>query len=320
MSHSINRRELLRGAAAGALLGGAAQLAHGQGAGPLPKRALGKTGVQAPILGYGSAPTGTRRTLEDAVALYHYAIDQGITYLDTAPELGGYGQAQVQLGHVLRERRQEVFLVTKCWEPRGEDALRLLEANLKELQTDRADLVYAHSIGSDKMDPEVVMGRGGVMEMLQKAKAEGLARFIGISGHNRPARFVELLRRYEIDVMMNAVSLGAKHVYDFEGTVWPLAAEKQIGLVAMKVFGGSQGQGLSNSRMPTERLALAARYAWSLPNVTTAVLGMATKAEIDRNLAWAKAFQPLSATEAAEAERIGRELGRQWGPVYGVVT
>jgi uncharacterized protein len=61
----------------------------------LPTRALGKTGVHLPILGFGTAHSGLRLNTRDAVHLYESAFRGGITYFDTAPEFAGYGKAQV---------------------------------------------------------------------------------------------------------------------------------------------------------------------------------------------------------------------------------
>src|SRR5688572_14856087 len=79
---------------------------------PLPHRRFGKTGERVPVVGLGTGPGGMGLTDDEAVALYHAAIDRGVNYIDTAP---GYERAHVQLGRVLPERRDEVFLVTKCW-------------------------------------------------------------------------------------------------------------------------------------------------------------------------------------------------------------
>lgn len=290
---------------------------------PLPTRVLGKTGVRVPILGFGTAAAGTRLSLRQAVALYHEAIDLGVTYIDTAPGFAGYGSAQEQLGYVLKERRKEVFLVTKCFEPNGQAALRLLERNLKELQTDYADLVFVHSLGHDKMDPRVVFGRNGTYFALLRAKAQGLARFLGLSGHNRPGRFVEAIRQLEVDVLLNATNFVDRHTYNFEEQVWPLAAEKNIGLVAMKVFGGevsSPRAGLSNRMVPADHLDLAFRYALSLPNAACAVIGMATREELHQNVRRAKAFTPLSRQESTLLQSVGTRLAAQWGPHFGAVV
>ncbi|MCS6859723.1 MAG: aldo/keto reductase [Abditibacteriales bacterium] len=321
MTDHFTRRDFLKTTAAGAAVVGLA-LSETAAAEKVPQRVLGKTGVRVPILGFGTAPTGTRRTRQEAIALYNEAIDLGVNYMDTAPEHMGYGKAQEQLGYVLRERRKEVFLVTKCFEPKADDALRLLEQNLKLLQTDYADLVFAHSIGSDKMDLDTVMGKGGVMEMLMKAKKEGLTKYIGVSGHDRPWKFLKILESFEIDVMMNAVNFVDKHTYDFENKVWPVAAKKNVGLVAMKVLGGAQydSKALSNRKMPTAHIPVAIRYALGLPHVACAVIGMATREELRRNLALVKAFKPLTPQELAELDKIGARLAKKWKEHFGPVV
>src|SRR5690348_17636764 len=146
---------------------------HFARSGSMPSRILGKTGIEIPILGFGTASAGKRLNVREAVQLYEEAFNQGVTYFDTAPEFAGYGKAQEQLGAFLRGRRSDVFLVTKCFEPDGAAALTLLQQNLKELQTDYADLVFVHSVGDNKMDPRVVFSKHGTYAALVKAKAQG---------------------------------------------------------------------------------------------------------------------------------------------------
>jgi predicted aldo/keto reductase-like oxidoreductase len=329
MSELWNRREVIKGLIASAiaiLCGGRSnpvQAFPPEGPDtPLPTRLLGKTGVRVPILGFGTAPVGTRVALNEAVALYHTAIDSGVTYLDTAPSFAGYGEAQKQLGHVLKERRREVFVVTKCFEPYGEAAFRLLERSLKELQTDHADLVFVHSLGDDKMDPRIVFSREGTYPALMKAKAQGLTRFVGLSGHNRTGRFEEAIRDCDVDVLLNVTNFVDQHTYSFEERLWPLAVQKGIGLVGMKVYGGAgpSPRALSSRMLPKEHLDLAFRYALSVPSIACAVIGMATREELQENLRRAKAFRPLSDQERASLRSIGEQLARQWGPHFGDIV
>jgi aryl-alcohol dehydrogenase-like predicted oxidoreductase len=312
----VTRREFLAATAAGAVASGAAA---DPPAARLPQKKLGNTGVTVPAIGLGTAPAGFLLE-KDAVALYHACLDAGVTYLDSAPALGGYGDAQKFLAPVLKDRRAEAFVVTKCFEPDGEKALALLKKNLQELGIDRADLVYAHSIGSDEMPPEKVFGKGGVCEALTKAKKDGLTRFVGVSGHNRPDRFLTALKEWEYDVQMNAVSLVARHVYDFEGKVWPAAAKKGIGLAAMKVFGGAPGGKDWSARLPGELRPAAFRYALGLPGVAVVVLGMKSKDELKQNLEWLKGYKPLGKDELAALEGPTKELAKKWGSVYGAVS
>jgi aryl-alcohol dehydrogenase-like predicted oxidoreductase len=315
-----SRREFLRAACAGALALTASSLSAEEKT-ALPQKALGKTGVKVPVLGLGSAPAGFRPEKE-AVAFYHKCIDTGLTYLDTAPEFTGYGKAQVYLGQVLKERRKEVFLITKCHEPDGEKALALLKKNLAELQTDHADVVYAHSLGSDLMAPEKIYAADGVCKALTKAKKDGLTRFVGVSGHNRPDRFLKALEEWEFDVMMNAVSLVARHIYNFEEKVWPAAAKKGVALAAMKVYGGAPGgeKKPKGARLPDDFLRSALRYALGLPQVSVAVVGIHDEEELKQDLEWVRDYKPLSADELKALDKPTQELAGKWKAVYGPVT
>jgi aryl-alcohol dehydrogenase-like predicted oxidoreductase len=316
----VSRREFLQAAGAGGLALTAGGL-HGAEKAVLPQKTLGRTGVKVPALGLGTAPAGFRPEKE-AVAFFHQCLDAGLTYLDTAPEFAGYGKAQVYLGQVLKERRKETFLVTKCAEPNGEKALALLKKNLAELQTDHADLVYAHSIGDDKMTPEKIYAADGVCKALEKAKKDGLTRFVGVSGHNRPERFLKALEEWDFDVMMNAVSLVVRHVYNFEQKVWPAAAKKGVALAAMKVYGGAPGgeKKPKGARLPDDFLRAALRYALGLQQVSVTVVGIHDGDELKQDLEWLRDFKPLTAEELAALDKPSQELAAQWKAVYGPVT
>jgi predicted aldo/keto reductase-like oxidoreductase len=289
----------------------------------MPVRSLGKTGVTLPILGFGTAAAGRRLNTRDAVRLYETAFRNGITYFDTAPEFTGYGKAQQQLRHLLTQARPHIFLVTKCFEPDGERALKLLESNLRELGTSYADLVFVHSVGDDTMDPGIVFGRNGTYAALMKAKSLGLTRLVGLSGHSRPSRFLSALRHFDIDVLLNTVNFVDRHTYNFEEHIWPVAVQAKIGLIAMKVFGGAQNPSpntLSHSQLPVEYHDMAFRYALSQPHVCCATIGMATHRELEENLRRARQFEPLSVGEARRLHDAGAPLARQWAAHFGPVS
>src|SRR5437867_4196270 len=316
---TVSRRDFLKTAGAGTALALTGTRGAAEQKTTLPQKVLGRTKVKVPVLGLGTAPAGYREE-KDAVPFYHKCIDSGVTYLDTAPEFAGYGKAQVYLGKVLKERRKEVFIVTKCFEPNGEKALQLLKKNLKELQIEQADLVYAHSIGDDKMAPEKIHAKDGVCKALEKAQRDGLCRFLGVSGHSRPGWFLRALEEWDYDVQMNAVSLVARHIYNFEGRVWPAAAKKGVALAAMKVYGGGRGREPKGARLPDEHKQAALRYALGLPNVSVVVVGIHDEEELRQNLEWVRSYRPLTAEELAALDRPTRDLAAQWGNVYGAVT
>ena len=316
-SGDATRRKFLKTAGTAAVVASGTLPLSADEQDPVPLRGLGRTGVMVPIVAVGTAPAG-HRPRKEAAQFFSDCLDAGATYMDTAPEFAGYGVAQAALGDVLKTRREEAFVVTKCWEPDGEKALQLLRANLKELQIERADLVYAHSIGSDKMDPQTVLGRHGVMRALMKAQQDGLTRFVGISGHNRPMRFLDVLKEFEVQVMMNAVSYVSRHIYNFEEKVWPEAHRRGVALVAMKVYGG--GVKPTGGRIKPKDVFDAFRYAQSLPNISTVVVGMYDQKELRENLRFARTYTPLTSEDLAALVARGKNLAESWGTPYGPAT
>lgn len=324
----LTRREFLKVAGAGSAVAAVPSLLRGDETSPLPTRSLGKTGATVPVLGLGTAPAG-HRPRKEAAAFIAAAMDKGVTYLDTAPEFTGYGLAQQAVGDVLQDeaRRKTAFLVTKCFEPDGEKALKLLRSNLDELRVEHVDLVYVHSLGDDKMDPKVVFGRQGVGPALRKAQKDGLCRFVGVSGHNRPERFAAAIDDFGPDVMMNAVNPVVRHVYGFETQVWPKARERNVGLVAMKVLGGMHRKPTDPKTQPEakggrirERTRDCFRYALGLEGVSVAVLGCFDENELDEAIGWAKSFQPLADDELEGLLAWGKSQTGKWGNVYGPVA
>jgi len=274
--------------------------------------------VEIPVLGLGTAPAG-HRPERDAVAFFRRCIDSGVTHLDTGPLVGGYGNAQVYLGRALAGRRDGLFLATRCSEPDGEAALRQLKQSLADLGTDQVDLVYAQSLGTDRMSPETMFGPNGVCRALEKARRDGLTRFLGLSGHNRPDRFLHALEAWDFEVMMTPASLVSRHVYDFEGVVWPRAREKGVALLAMKVFCGvAEGKTRpKGAHLPDDLKEAGLRYALGLPGVSGVALGMHDESELRVALRWVSGYAPLRVEELEALDRPTRELAGRWGELYG---
>jgi aryl-alcohol dehydrogenase-like predicted oxidoreductase len=313
---SLSRRDFVRTGAAGAalLLGNALPL-KAEGAAKLPQRVLGKTGVKVPILGLGTVAVGNVSDRKKAVALLNKAIDLGVTYIDTAPPrtrvafMTGYAKAQAYLSGVLKERRKEVFLATKCLEPDGGHTIELLKKNLDEMGLGQVDLAYTHSIGHALYDFDRLVGDKGPMAALEKAKKDGLTRFVGVTGHNRPEKFAKVVAARPLDVMMNAINVVDRHTYAFEDLVWPLAREKKVGLAAMKVFGG----GIASCKMPEELRLASFRFAQSVKGVALTVIGMGGEKELEQNVEWARTFKPMTPAEANELKAKTVELAKKWG-------
>jgi uncharacterized protein len=314
MDARFSRRGFLAAGAA-ALLGNALPVWAGDQRRTLPRRTLGRTKVQVPILGLGTVSIGNMANEKEAVTLLNRALDMGVTYIDTAPgstrqaRFTGYGRAQSYLAGVLRERRKEVFIATKCLETDGTRTVELLRRNLKELGIEQVDLAYTHSIGHAVYNEADLVADKGPMAALEGAKRDGLCRFVGITGHNRPEKFARVIARRQIDAMMNAVNIVDRHTYAFEEVVWPAARKQNVGLIAMKVYGG----GITSCKMPAELRQASFRFAQSVQGVALTVIGMNSQKELEQNVGWARDFKPMTAQEANDLRKRTVALAKEWG-------
>ena len=194
------------------------------------RRKLGKTGETVSELGLGTAFMRRRQDQEGVTDCITRAIDAGISYFDTAADYG-QGEDERALGEGLKGRRDEVFLATKVGGVKDEGGhrsvdslIRQHEEGLKRLQTDHVDLIQLHENDQRKWwcdDPvplDVAASHGGPLirddedydfagspcvEFLHRAKEQGSARYIGITGKDA-RRLERIIAAVEIDSMMIA--------------------------------------------------------------------------------------------------------------------
>jgi predicted aldo/keto reductase-like oxidoreductase len=263
-------------------------------------RTLGKTGARVSILAFGSGSRWLSYKDEDkALAVMSNAIDNGISYIDTAYGYGN-GQSETWVGKLMPKRRNEVFLATKVNMRKADDAMRIIEGSLKRLNTDHVDLLHIHSLLQDD-DLKAIEAPDGVLKVVYKMRDQKVARFIGITSHTDPQVMKTALERHDFDCTQMALNaaragqakgisgLGEKHPHSFESLALPVANRKKMGVIAMKVFAQ---EGLSG-KAPVEKLI---RYSMSLP-VTAAVVGMPKPEYVEENIRIAKAFKPLPSSE-----------------------
>lgn len=245
-----------------------------------PARALGATGVQVPLIGYGTAPLGKQGvSREEAVRCLNHAIDLGITYLDTSPDYG----SEPHVGAVMKTRRNEVFLATKVNRRSKDGVLDEIKESLGRLQTDHVDLIQVHSVAA-YADLEQALAPDGAVAALEEARRQGLVRFIGITGHARPEMLAEALRRYPFDTVLIALGVIDRLISSPETFFLPEAQRHNVGVIAMKTLGhGNIGQ-----------RELALRYSLSLPTVSLAIVGMQSVQQINEIAAVAARYEPPS--------------------------
>ena len=264
----------------------------------MPRHQLGRTEVSLPILGLGGAgqtPLSTPNAEAEAVEQIQTALELGIRYFDTA---AGYGPSESYLGKVLPPHRDEIFLASKTAARDRDGAWRQLERSLQRLNTDYLDLWQLHHV-SLASDLERLFGPEGAIQALDEARAQGVIRFSGITGHHEPEIIAEGLRRYPFDHALIPVNAAdAHHPRPFIPSVLPLAREQNIGITAMKV--PAYGRLLKPGVLEGMHEALG--YALSQPGVHCAIVAAKTVAQLQENVRVARTFQPLDTEALAELE------------------
>lgn len=279
----------------------------------MPTRSFGKTGFKVGILSLGGQATIEQQgTEEESEKIVNRAIDLGVNYIDTAASYGK-GQSQLNIGRVMKTRRNEVWLSTKTHDRSYDGSMRLLEESLKNLQTDHLDTWQLHNVKTkDQMDQ--IFAKDGALKAMEKAKAEGMIRHIGITGHFEPLILLEAIKKYPFDQILLAVNAADIHYLSFKNYLLPEAQKKGIGIVGMKV--ATRGRMLSSwtpppikeqpSRMATTlpgtiSIKEALTYNMSLP-VSTTIIGIDNVAQIEEDVKIASEFSPLPEPEMKAIE------------------
>lgn len=251
---------------------------------PIPTRPLGKTGRHVTLFGLGGE--GVLRTWgqdKAAARVITRALDQGVAYCDTAP---AYAGSLDYYGATLGERRKDIFLASKTHDRTRDGSLKLLDESLRRARTDHFDLWQLHDLRTLD-DLNRIFGKGGALEALLQAKAEGRVKHLGITGHHDPAILLEAMRRYAFDTVLVALNAADVHRAPFVSTVVAEAIKQNMGVIAMKVC--AQKHLLARLTM-----AEALGYAWSIPGVSLAIVGCETPEEVDENAELARTFTPLN--------------------------
>jgi hypothetical protein len=288
----------------------------------MPTRNLGKTGYKVGLFSLGGQAALERpENFDVAVPIIERALDLGINYIDTSSIYGGPARWSEQyIGRVMAHRRQQAFLATKTRERNRDDSLRMIEKSLALLQTDHIDLWQLHDIGIQKNVDEI-FAKGGAMEALLEMKEQKVVRNLGITGHYRPEPLMECIRRYPFDTILMAINAADPHHYSFNTELLPLAVEKQMGIIGMKIPGRGrllktwnppsieeqkhswEGMVIQTATPGTISIREAMYYTLSRP-VSTVIIGCDSVAQLEENVRLARDFTPL--TEKQEAEIVAR--------------
>ena len=277
--------------------------------GRVPRRPLGRTGVEVSALALGGYHLALVKSEREAARVVHEAIDAGVDFMDNAWEYHD-GRSEELMGKALEGRRDKVFLMTKlCTHGRDKKtALRQLEQSLRRLKTDYLDLWQIHEVVYDN-DPDLHFAPGGAVEALAQAKREGKVRFVGFTGHKDPAIHLKMLAHdFPFDTCQMPLNVFDATFRSFERRVLPELLKRGIAPLGMKSMCGEGTPVKKRAVTHTEAL----RYAMSLP-VAATVSGIDSLKVLRQNLRVARGFEPYTPAEmqalrdrCAEAAADGR--------------
>jgi hypothetical protein len=296
-AEKITRREFVQRTTVGAA--GLAVAGRALGApNTMAERALGRTGHNVRLFSLGGQATLEKPgTTEQSLAIIHRAIDLGVNYIDTAARYGR-GISQTYIGEVMKTRRREVFLASKTHDRTRDGSLQLLDESLKLLQTDHLDLWQLHNVRTDE-EVEQILGKGGAIEAMLKARDEKMVRFLGITGHYDPDVLARALERFPFDTILMAVNLADRHRLSFIDRLLPVANRKGMGVIGMKI--PARGRMFKEGGITSMKDAM--HYVLSQP-VSTVIIGCDTVEQLEENVRLAVTFKPMTSAEMARLESL----------------
>lgn len=271
-------------------------------------RKLGKTNLNLSILGFGASPLGNVfEDCDEKEGNYsvHYAIDHGVNFFDVAP-FYGITLAETRLGKALEGKRNEVILATKCgryglkeFDFSYKRIISSADESLKRLKTDYVDLMQLHDI--EFGSKEQVLNEA--VPAIQKIKASGKARFIGITG--LPVNYLaEISRNVDLDTVLSWAHYNLL-CDEINAELVPLSKEKGFGLMnaaplMQRILSDAEIPSWHNAPKEVKAIQpllvnickkynvslsdLAIRFATDHPDITTTIVGMCESAIVKKNI------------------------------------
>ncbi|HZX43835.1 MAG TPA: aldo/keto reductase [Myxococcaceae bacterium] len=258
---------------------------------PVPRRKLGRTGVEVSCIGLGGYHIGSPADPAEGVRLIRSAIDRGINFLDNCWDYHG-GESERRAGLALQDGyRQRAFVMSKIDGHTRAAAARQIDESLKRFRTDHVDLMQFHEVIRPD-DPEKIFASGGSWEAMDAARKAGKVRFIGFTGHKSPEIHLHMLEvarahgvRFDaVQMPINPLDWSFK---SFQRLVVPELVKQGIAVLGMKPM--ADGHALRSGAVTAVECL---HYALSMP--TSVVITGCERMEIlDQAIQAARSFRPL---------------------------
>lgn len=235
---------------------------------------FGRTGHLSSRVIFGAAAIG-RVDQDTADPLLPLLLEHGVNHIDTAAM---YGDAELRLAPWLAAHPDTFFLATKTHARDGAGARASLEASLTRMGVDHVDLIQLHNLVEED-EWETAHAPGGALEALQKARDEGLARFIGVTGHGLRIAGMHLrsLERHDYDSVLLPYNFVLMQDTAYRADVDRLLALCEERNIAVQTIKSIARRRWSAERTPGER-----RQSWYEPLTDPDAISRAVRYVLDQ--------------------------------------
>jgi aryl-alcohol dehydrogenase-like predicted oxidoreductase len=255
----------------------------------IERRPFGRTGHLSTVTLFGAAALA-RASQDEADRALDVLLHHGVNHIDTAAR---YGDSELRIGPWMARHRRDFFLATKTGSRSAREAREDLHRSLDRLRVDHVDLIQLHSLGHPD-DWDQAMGPGGALEALGEARSQGLARFIGVTGHgwSIPAMHRRSLARFDFDSVLLPYNVffaqNERYRQAFE-EVLAICRERNVAVQVIKSI--ARGPWATSDRTHT---------TWYQP--------LEAQADIDRAVHWAMGVPGVHLNTAGDLTLLPRFL------------
>jgi uncharacterized protein len=310
----VNRRGFLKSSVigtAGALISTTAMGNRSrmeQGEPVVLRRRLGKTDLELPVISYGVMRS-------DNAALVKSAFQMGVVLFDTAYAYQE-GKNETMLGEIFRDVPRKSFVLATKVSPDDvdrktgelgpgatkENIISKFELSLQRLQLKYTDILYFHGVSNRNtaLAPQM-------LEAFSELKKQGKVRYIGMSTHkNEPDVIQAAIDSNFYDVVLTSINFTQAHAQKIREKI-ALAAEKGVGIVAMKTMAGGF---LDKERKMPVNCTAALKWVLQDKNICTSIPGIVTYEQLNQN------FSVMENLEFTEQEKTDLENAKLVAGLY----
>jgi aryl-alcohol dehydrogenase-like predicted oxidoreductase len=200
----------------------------------IPKAEFGRTGHKSTRVVFGAAALGSvsQKVADETLEVL---LRYGVNHIDTA---ASYGDSEVRIASWLKREPGRFFLATKGDKRDEKGAREEIHRSLDRLGVDQVDLWQIHAL-ADPIEWDQALSPGGALDAALTARAEGLIKWIGVTGHGAQiaATHRRSLARFDFDSVLmpyNYITMQSAYYRENFEAVLKTCSERNVAVQTIK--------------------------------------------------------------------------------------